>query len=206
MKYCSNCGTTLTRKIPLGDNRPRHMCEACGSIHYQNPKIVAGCIAEWGNQVLLCRRAIEPRYGLWTLPAGFMENDETSLEAAIRETHEEANARVEVLGLFALFNLPHANQVYMMFRSRVLDLDFSPGSESLEVELFDEPGVPWDRLAFPTILHTLRFYYQDRRSGVFRFHVGDIVKHGAEATFVQRRPAPGAAAGDRPSASAGMKR
>ncbi|MGH8546638.1 MAG: hypothetical protein ACREX3_24085, partial [Gammaproteobacteria bacterium] len=100
--------------------------------------------------------------------------------------------RVEVLGLFALFNLPHVNQVYMMFRARMLDLDFSPGNESLEVDLFDEPGVPWDRLAFPTILHTLRFYYQDRRSGVFRFHLGDIVKHGAEATFVQRRPAPAA--------------
>lgn len=190
MRYCSNCGATVQRKVPPGDNRLRHVCEACGAIYYHNPKIVAGCIAEWGDRLLLCRRAIEPRYGLWTLPAGFMENEETALEAAVRETLEEANTRVEVTGLFALFNLPHVNQVYMMFRSRVLDLGETPGSESLEIGLFTEENTPWDQLAFATILHTLRFYFEDRKKGVFGFHMGDIVKQGERARFVPRRVTP----------------
>jgi ADP-ribose pyrophosphatase YjhB (NUDIX family) len=176
--------------VPPGDNRLRHVCEACGAIYYQNPKIVAGCIAEWGDRLLLCRRAIEPRYGLWTLPAGFMENEETALEAAVRETLEEANTQVEVTGLFALFNLPHVNQVYMMFRSRVLDLGELPGSESLEMGLFNEEDIPWDRLAFTTILHTLRFYFEDRKKGVFGFHMGDIIKQAEGARFVPRRTTP----------------
>ncbi len=187
MKYCSHCGATVDWKIPEGDNRPRFLCEACGNIHYQNPKIVAGCIAEWQDKVLLCRRAINPRYGLWTLPAGFMENEETSLEAALRETWEEAHARVEVTELYTLLNIPHANQVYMMFRGRLLDLEYKPGHESLEVELFEEPHIPWERIAFPTIHHTLRFYFDDRRAGGFRFHMGDIVKNEGRSGFVERR-------------------
>ena len=134
MNYCNHCGARIERRIPEGDNRLREVCTACGYIHYQNPKIVAGCIAEWGDRILLCRRAIEPRYGLWTLPAGFMENGETALEAAVRETQEEANARVEVSGLFALLNLPHVSQVYMIFRAEVIAVDGEPGHR--------EPGGP----------------------------------------------------------------
>jgi ADP-ribose pyrophosphatase YjhB (NUDIX family) len=189
MNYCSNCGAAIQKKMPPGDNRPRFVCESCGTIYYQNPKIVAGCIAEWEGQILMCRRAIVPRYGLWTLPGGFMENDETVLEAAIRETYEEANANVDVIHLFALFNLPHVNQVYMMFRSRLLDLNYGPGEESLEVQLFAEEHIPWDQLAFQTIYHTLRFYFDDQRLGNFGFHMGDIIKTGDQTGFVERRPA-----------------
>ncbi len=190
MKYCSHCAAAVELRVPAGDNRARHVCTRCGSVFYQNPKIVAGCVAEHAGKLLLCRRAIEPRYGLWTLPAGFMENQETAIEAAVRETREEANAGVDIIDLFTLFSLPHADQVYMMFRSRVLDLGEAPGSESLEVGLFDEDQVPWGEIAFATILYTLRFYFSDRRAGRFQLHVGDIVKNGAASSFVARRENP----------------
>lgn len=188
MNYCSHCGAPVRLKIPAGDSLPRHVCERCGAIHYLNPKMVIGAIPEWKDKVLLCRRAIEPRYGLWTLPAGFMENDETTGEAAIRETHEEAAARVELLDLHTLLSLPHANQVYMMYRARLLEPSFGPTHESLEVRLFEEADIPWNELAFPTILHTLRFYYEDRRQGRFGTHVGDIVRREGTAEFHHRRP------------------
>jgi ADP-ribose pyrophosphatase YjhB (NUDIX family) len=187
MNFCSHCGSPVQLKIPPADNRPRFVCDQCGAIYYSNPKIVAGCLAEWEDKILLCKRAIEPRYGLWTLPAGFMENDETTIEAALRETWEEARARVEVHGLYALFNLPHVNQVYMMFRGRLLDLDFGPGEESLEVDLFEEGQIPWDKIAFQTIHHTLRFYLKDRRAGEFRFHMGDIIRLVDGPHLVERR-------------------
>jgi len=125
MKYCCYCSAELIYEIPDDDNRRRYICKSCDTVHYQNPKIVAGCIPVWEDQILLCKRAIEPRFGYWTLPAGFMELGETSLEAGIRETLEEANARVEVQDLFAVFNLPHVDQVYLMFRSRLIDSEFS---------------------------------------------------------------------------------
>ncbi len=174
MKFCSNCGEPVTVKIPPGDSLPRHVCDACRTIHYQNPRMVVGCIAEWEERVLLCRRAIEPRYGLWTVPAGFMENGETIDQGAIRETLEEANARVEIGPLYALYNIPHINQVYMLFRARLLDLDFHAGAETLEARLFTENEVPWDVLAFATVRNTLRHYYADRRDGQYRFHIGTI--------------------------------
>ncbi|MGH8752163.1 MAG: NUDIX hydrolase [Burkholderiales bacterium] len=175
MKFCSSCGAPVQSRIPTGDTLPRFVCEACGAIHYQNPKIVVGCIPEWRDQVLLCRRAIEPRHGLWTLPAGFLENHETVSEGARRETLEEAHARVEIGALFALYNLPHINQVYMLFRARLLDLDFRAGSESLEVQLFEEQAIPWEQLAFRAIRETLQAYFSDRRNGVFNLHIGDIL-------------------------------
>lgn len=190
MNYCSHCGAAIEQVIPPGDNRLRHVCSVCKTVHYQNPKIVAGCIPEWQGKVLLCRRAIEPRYGYWTLPAGFMENDETAVEAAQRETLEEANARVEILDLYTLLSLPHVNQVYLMFRSRLLDLDYTAGQESLEVRLFERDEVPWDALAFATVRHTLQFFYNDRASGAYRFRMGDIVRFEDEAGYVMRR-APG---------------
>ncbi len=176
MKFYYYYSTDLIYAIPDHDNRHRYICQSCGEIHYQNPKIVAGCIPVWEDQVLLCKRAIEPRYGYWTLPAGFMELGETSVEAGMRETMEEANANVAVEDLFAVFSLPYVGQVYMMFRSRLLNLDFSPGIESQEVELYKEENIPWDELAFTTIRATLEHYFEDRRKGEFSLHTGDVVK------------------------------
>lgn len=174
MKFCSSCGSAVALKIPPGDTLPRHVCDGCGTIHYQNPKMIVGCIAEWENRILLCRRAIEPRHGLWTVPAGFMENGETTAQGAVRETLEEANARVEIGPLYAMYNIPHINQVYILFRARLLDLDFSAGAETLEVRLFDEADVPWDALAFATVRNTLTHYYADRQAGNYSFHLGTI--------------------------------
>lgn len=175
MKFCSSCGAPVAWCIPAGDNRPRYVCAACRTIHYQNPLIVAGCIPVWEDRILLCRRAIEPRHGLWTLPAGFMEKGETTPQAAQRETLEEACARVRVEALYTVFNLPHIDQVYMMFRAQLCDLDFAPGAESLEVALFTEADIPWERLAFPVMRETLRLFFADRaRGGDYPVHVGDI--------------------------------
>jgi ADP-ribose pyrophosphatase YjhB (NUDIX family) len=175
MNFCSDCGEKVIQRIPDGDNVPRYVCDACGTIHYQNPKMVVGCIPEWGDQILLCRRAIEPRYGLWTLPAGFMENGETAAQGAIRETLEEAGARVEIDQLYTFLNLPYINQIYVMFRGRLLDLDYAAGTESLEVKMFSEAEIPWKELAFRTIKVTLEKYFADRKNGSFGFHMGDIL-------------------------------
>lgn len=167
MNYCSQCGSPVTQRIPIGDNRVRFVCSQCQLIHYQNPRIVAGCLPVWGEQVLLCRRAIEPRRGYWTLPAGFMENGETLEQAAARETEEEACARVRELSLYTLFDLPHISQVYMFFRAELVDLDFAAGDESLEVRLFDERDIPWSELAFPTVGRTLECFFADRVKQIF---------------------------------------
>lgn len=176
MNYCSHCGALVTLRIPPGDNLPRHICEACQTIHYQNPKMVVGCLPEWEDRILLCRRAIEPRYGLWTLPAGFMENGESTMQAAARETREEANAEVEIGNLYSLYSLPHINQVYMIFRSRLLNTDYSPGIESLETRLFGEGDMPWDTLAFPVVRQTLEDFFSDRRAGDYRLHQGVVTQ------------------------------
>ena len=162
MKFCSACGQPVIQRIPEGDSRPRYVCDHCQTIHYQNPNIVAGVLPVWGSQVLLCRRAIEPRRGFWTLPAGFMENGETLDQAARRETVEEACARVGTMALYQLFDLPHINQVHVFFRAELADLDFDIGVESLEVRLFDEHEIPWGELAFRTVTRTLECYYRDR--------------------------------------------
>jgi len=174
MKFCSQCGAGVSLRIPDGDNLPRYICDHCDTIHYQNPKIVTGCIAEWGDQVLLCKRAIEPRIGNWTLPAGFMENKETTLQAAMRETQEEANADVEIEQLYALFNIPHISQVYLIFRAKLLNLDFEPGIESLDVQLFREQDIPWNELAFPVVTEALKRYFSDREKQQFQLQVDDI--------------------------------
>lgn len=174
MKYCSQCGAKVDKRIPEGDNRARYVCDACGEIHYQNPKIVAGCLAEHEGRILLCQRAIEPRYGQWTLPAGFMENGETTAQAAQRETREEAQAEVEIQALYAVFNLPHIDQVYMLFRGYLRDNTYGVGAESLAVDLFEEQRIPWEQLAFPVVTETLRLYLADRRQGVFPVRLVDI--------------------------------
>jgi ADP-ribose pyrophosphatase YjhB (NUDIX family) len=176
MKYCSECGAKVEWRLPEGDNRERHVCIECNTIHYQNPKIVAGCLPVWQNKILLCKRAIEPRYGLWTLPAGYMENAETTVEAAMRETREEACANVEVVDLFTMLSLPHINQVYMMYRADLIDENFSPGCESLETRLFAEHEIPWKEIAFPVITTTLEIFFADRKQGAFGIHTGDMVR------------------------------
>lgn len=174
MKFCSQCGAPVIRQVPAGDTHERDVCPACQTIHYQNPKMVIGCIPEWQDQILLCRRAIEPRHGFWTLPAGFMELKETTAEAAAREAREEALAAVEIGELYSLYSLPHIDQVYMFYRSRLLNLEFGPGEESLEVRLFSEADIPWTELAFAAVTTTLRHYFEDRRRGGFRVHHGRI--------------------------------
>lgn len=174
MKFCVNCGSSVDQRIPEGDNRARHVCSSCGHIHYLNPKIVAGALVTWDHQVLLCRRAIEPRYGYWTLPAGFMENAETTTEAAIRETWEEAEAKIEIDGLYTMIDIPHIDQVHLFFRAHLMDCQFGAGQESLETRLFSEANIPWTEIAFPTVKETLKLFFQDRQKQTFPVHVKDI--------------------------------
>ncbi len=177
MNFCPQCGSETELSVPEGDNRERDVCYSCDSIHYQNPRIIAGCIPVWEDKVLLCKRAISPRKGYWTLPAGFMELAETTEQAAIRETLEEAGAVVKTESLYALFNLPHIGQVYMIYRSALLKPEFESGIESLDTRLFSEDEIPWDDLAFPTMRLSLEYYFKDRADGSFTFRSTDIVKH-----------------------------
>lgn len=170
MNFCSHCGGSVELRIPPGDTLPRYVCRQCATIHYQNPKLVVGALAQWEDRILLCRRAIEPRHGFWTLPAGFMENDETTAQAAARETAEEARARIEVGELYTMIDVPYISQVHLVYRARLLDLDFSAGEESLEVALLSEDEIPWDQIAFRTIGMTLRYFFEDRRRGNWPFH------------------------------------
>jgi len=174
MKFCSNCAAPVVKRVPPGDSLPRWECDACGEIHYQNPKLVVGAVPEWEGHLLLCRRAIEPRYGYWTLPAGFMENDETAGQAALRETLEEAGARIELLAPYSLLSVPNVNQVHLFYRARLLDLEFQPGEESLEVALLEEAQVPWKDIAFRTVGLTLKHWFADRKAGAFGFHAEDV--------------------------------
>src|SRR5690349_1688030 len=165
--YCRACGSAVEWRVPPGDNRERAVCPACGEIHYENPLNVVGTLPVWQDKVLLCRRAIEPRYGLWTLPAGFMELGETTEEGALRETVEEAGARVELEGLYSMLNVVRVGQVHLFYRARMLDIDFMPGPESLEARLFAEDEVPWDEIAFRTTKRPLEVFIADRRAGRF---------------------------------------
>ncbi|MDX9717680.1 NUDIX hydrolase [Thauera sp. WH-2] len=174
MKYCSSCGSQVAFRIPAGDTFPRHVCEHCGTIHYQNPKVVVGALATWEDRVLLCRRAIEPRYGKWTLPAGFMENEETTAQAAARETLEEACARIEVGELYTLIDVPHISQVHIIYRARLIEPEFRPGEESLETALFAEQEIPWEQIAFRSISLSLRHFFEDRRAGRWQVHTASL--------------------------------
>lgn len=184
MKFCSECAHPVDLRVPEGDNRPRYVCAQCDVIHYQNPKLVVGSIPVWESggelKILLCKRAIEPRYGYWTLPAGFMENEETTAQAAIRETEEEAGANVELGELFTLLNVAQVHQVHLFYLARLLDLDFAAGVESLEVQLFSEQEIPWDDLAFPTVRTTLELFFADRvkmrEGGSYGFHSRDLMR------------------------------
>jgi ADP-ribose pyrophosphatase YjhB (NUDIX family) len=174
MNFCSNCGNRVVLKVPEGDLLPRHVCENCGTIHYENPKIVVGSVPEYQGRILLCKRGIEPRLGYWTVPAGFMENDETLEAGAAREAREEALIDVEIGTLLALANVTHARQVHVFFRSRMRSADFGVTHESLEVKLVDEKDIPWGELAFPSTEFALRSFFEDRAAGVERHHVGEM--------------------------------
>lgn len=176
-KHCPTCGAAVDYRIPADDNRERAVCPSCHSIHYQNPLNVVGTLPVWeaDGRVLLCRRAIEPRHGLWTLPAGFMELDETTAEGALRETHEEAGADVEMGPLYSLLNVVRVGQVHLFYLARLRSPEFNPGPESLEARLFTEDEIPWDDIAFKTTRETLRLYFDDRRAGQgFPLHTLDI--------------------------------
>jgi ADP-ribose pyrophosphatase YjhB (NUDIX family) len=177
MKFCSACGHPLELKTPPGDHLPRHVCVHCGTVHYRNPKVIAGCVPEAADgRILMCRRAIEPRRGLWTIPAGFLELNETSRDGAARETLEETQAEVEVGELFAVIGVPQVSQIYMIHRARLLGSRHGPTDESLETRLMREDEIPWDSIAFPTIYHSLKFFFADRARGVQGFHALDLIR------------------------------
>jgi ADP-ribose pyrophosphatase YjhB (NUDIX family) len=166
----------VVRRVPPGDTLQRWVCDQCGEIHYQNPKMIVGTVPEYQGKILLCRRAIEPRYGYWTLPAGFMENDETAGQAALRETLEESGAKVELAEPFTLISVPRVNQVHLYYRASVRDLGFNkPGEETLEVALCEEARIPWQEIAFRTVGLTLKRWFADRARGGFGFHAEDLL-------------------------------
>lgn len=176
IKYCKNCGTAVVYRLPDdGDTKERAVCPACQTIHYENPLNVVGTVPYWGEKVLLCKRNIEPRRGKWTLPAGFMELNETVAEGAARETLEEAGAQFEMEGFFTLLNVARVGQVHMFYRARLLSDRFDPGFETIEARLFAEDEIPWDEIAFRTTKETLEHYFADRREGHFGVHAIDIV-------------------------------
>ena len=176
MRYCQHCAGPIEERIPQGDDKLRFCCVQCNVVFYQNPNNIVGTLPIHKNAVLLCKRAIEPRLGKWTLPAGFMENGETTLAGAVRETLEEAGASIQERDcqLYTLFNLPYINQVYFFFITALPTLEFSAGEESLEVALFEEHEIPWDELAFPVITVTLQQYFADRKNGLFPVRMFDL--------------------------------
>ena len=184
MKFCSECAHPVTLKIPPDDNRLRFVCDHCHTIHYQNPKLVVGSLPIWKEngkeKILLCRRAIEPRYGFWTLPAGFMENGETTCQAAMRETVEESGANIELHELFSIINVTHVDQIHLFYRATLLDLNYAAGVESLEVAMFSESEIPWDQIAFQTVIQTIQYYFEQTRAAdnraPFKLYCSDIFK------------------------------
>ncbi len=174
IRHCRACGAPVRREVPPDDNRERAVCTQCRTIHYENPLNVVGTVPVWQGRVLLCRRNIEPRYGKWTLPAGFMELGETTAQGAVRETVEEAGAQIELGGLITLINVVHVGQVHLYYRATMLSDALDPGPETIEAALFDEADIPWDELAFTTVQITLQRFFEDRRQGQCSFHVADI--------------------------------
>jgi ADP-ribose pyrophosphatase YjhB (NUDIX family) len=175
IKHCKECGAAVVYRVPDdGDTKPRAVCPACGTIHYENPLNVVGTVPVWGDKVLLCKRNIEPRWGKWTLPAGFMELVETTAEGAARETVEEAGAQCEMQALFTLINVPHVGQVHLFYRAQLISDQFDPGHETIEARLFTEEEIPWDEIAFGTVRETLLRFFADRKAGQFGFHAIDL--------------------------------
>ena len=176
MKFCTSCGNSVTLRVPDGDDRERFVCSSCEFIHYINPRIIVGCVAVHEGRVLLCKRAIEPRKNYWTLPAGFMENGETTPEGAARETWEEARARVSELELYRVYDVPSISQVYMFYRCDLDRGEFGVGPESLESGLYTEADIPWGEIAFPVVRETLKEYFADVRQGSFPVRVSAVAR------------------------------
>ncbi len=174
MKYCTHCAAPVTSSIPQGDNRPRSICMSCGLIHYRNPKMVVGCLPLWDNKILLCKRNIEPRKGFWTLPAGYLECGETTIEGARRETGEETGAAVVGLQPYRLFDIVHIGQIYLIFLCRLQRPEFHTTEESMDVRLFALEDIPWPSIAFPVIAKTLRHYCRDLQKNDFSFRLDSI--------------------------------
>ncbi|MEY2810509.1 MAG: hypothetical protein RLZ66_2020, partial [Pseudomonadota bacterium] len=175
LKHCKSCGSAVTYRLPDdGDTRERAICTACHTVHYENPLNVVGTLPIWEDKILLCKRNIEPRYGKWTLPAGFMELGETVAQGAARETDEEAGAQIELLGLYTLMNVVRVGQVHFFYRAKLLSTTFHPGHETIEARLFSEDEVPWDDIAFRTVRETLKCFFEDRQRGAFPLHQVDI--------------------------------
>ena len=171
MNFCVVCGHKTIEKVPLGDHQLRRVCIECDNIHYINPKVICGALVLWENKVLLCRRAIEPRYGLWSLPAGYLELFETLAQGAARETREEAEAEIEIEQLYCMYNIPRIGQIYVLFKANLIDGVFGAGEESIECQLFEEHEIPWSELAFPSVEQTLKHYFEDRKSNSFQMHL-----------------------------------
>jgi ADP-ribose pyrophosphatase YjhB (NUDIX family) len=175
IKHCKNCGAAVAYRLPDdGDTRNRAVCPGCHTVHYENPLNVVGTVPYLGEKILLCKRNIEPRWGKWTLPAGFMELDETTAEGAARETDEEAGAQIEMLDLYTVLNVARVGQVHLFYRARLLSDRFNPGHETIEARLFDEAEIPWEELAFRTVKETLERFLIDRKTGQFPVHCIDI--------------------------------
>lgn len=170
IRYCNHCGAEVDFVVPIGDSLPRHQCPRCAHIQYENPRLIVGCVATWENKILLCRRAIEPRLGYWTLPAGFMENAETTGEAAVRETQEEAGASVVIDAPFAMVSIAHINQVHLFYRAHLTSPDYQAGEESLEVALLAAGDIPWQEMAFRSVTYCLEHFLSDRELGAYGFH------------------------------------
>ena len=179
MNFCTQCGSRVATRVPPGDHLSRFVCDACGIIHYQNPRIVVGCVPEFEGRILLCKRAIEPRRGYWTIPAGFMENGETLQQGAARESHEEALADVTIGSLLSIVHVLHAQQVHVFFRATLPTADYGPGTESLEVELVRPEDIPWADIAFPSTEYTLRRYLEDREAGREPYHFTEFDRRSA---------------------------
>jgi ADP-ribose pyrophosphatase YjhB (NUDIX family) len=176
LNFCSQCGNSVSKKIPEDDNRERFVCDDCGFIHYQNPNAVVGTLPYCGDKILLCKRGIEPRKGLWTLPAGFLEMGETLQDGALRETREETNSIVKIDKMYFMFDIPQIGQFYALYKASIEENSYSPTSESLEVELFSYDDIPWEELAFPFVPIALEFFYKDLEDGYFPLRIRELVK------------------------------
>ncbi|MHB1667347.1 MAG: NUDIX hydrolase [Thiomonas sp.] len=174
IQHCNHCGAPVEHRVPEGDTHLRAVCPACGHVQYENPRNIVGTVPVWEGRVLLCKRAIEPRHGLWTLPAGFMELHETTEQGALRETQEEAGVDVELDGLYCVVNVKPVSQVYLLYRARMLQPTWSPGPETLEARLFSPSEVPWEQLAFRTVGETLRRFFAEQQTGHYNLQVFDI--------------------------------
>ncbi|MCC5920782.1 MAG: NUDIX hydrolase [Cyclobacteriaceae bacterium] len=176
MNYCSYCGSAdIDYLVPEGDTRKRNVCNSCGMVHYVNPNMVVGTLTYKNDQVLLCKRDIEPRKGYWNVPAGFLELGETVEEGALRETMEEANANVELKQLFCVYNIPHVNQVYLLFLADLGDSSFSAGDETVEADLFAEKDIPWEDIAFSSTKFAIKKFYENRLNPNQVTHIGGYV-------------------------------